>query len=263
MLYGMGEPVRKAVIQNGQRVRVYLPVGRLLPGMAYLIRRLMENTSNTSFLRQTYAEEKEIDKLILPPLPKKAPIPKSAGGRKIRDADHPGPFRNEPLLDFSRQENRSRFARTLKETRQRFGRDYLLWVGGEETETIVRPGDDALERAACDATAPGRKQYLSLRAPRHRRGHCAVEFSTGDSHGDDGGGFGGGKLRHREAGRAVTRDRRAAPRDSPRSRFARRGMPTASGRWRIGCLSRAPSSGSFDCIHWLSGGRFRNPARRL
>ena len=135
MLYGMGEPVRKAVIQNGQRVRVYLPVGRLLPGMAYLIRRLMENTSNTSFLRQTYAEEKEIDKLILPPLPKKAPIPKSAGERKIRDADHPGPFRNEPLLDFSRQENRSRFARTLKETRQRFGRDYLLWVGGEETET--------------------------------------------------------------------------------------------------------------------------------
>ena len=135
MLYGMGEPVRKAVIQNGQRVRVYLPVGRLLPGMAYLIRRLMENTSNTSFLRQTYAEEKEIDKLILPPLPKKAPIPKPAAGRKIRDADDPGPFRNEPLLDFSRQENRSRFARTLKETRQRFGRDYLLWVGGEETET--------------------------------------------------------------------------------------------------------------------------------
>ena len=135
MLYGMGEPVRKAVIQNGQRVRVYLPVGRLLPGMAYLIRRLMENTSNTSFLRQTYAEEKEIDKLILPPLPKKAPIPKRAAGRKIRDADDPGPFRNEPLLDFSRQENRSRFARTLKETRQRFGRDYLLWVGGEETET--------------------------------------------------------------------------------------------------------------------------------
>ena len=135
MLYGMGEPVRKAVIQNGQRVRVYLPVGRLLPGMAYLIRRLMENTSNTSFLRQTYAEEKEIDKLILPPLPKKAPIPKRAAGRKIRDADDPGPFRNEPLLDFSRQENLSRFARTLKETRQRFGRDYLLWVGGEETET--------------------------------------------------------------------------------------------------------------------------------
>jgi RHH-type proline utilization regulon transcriptional repressor/proline dehydrogenase/delta 1-pyrroline-5-carboxylate dehydrogenase len=69
MLYGMGEPIRHTVIQNGQRVRVYVPVGRLLPGMAYLIRRLMENTSNTSFLRQTYAEEQQIDKLILPPAP--------------------------------------------------------------------------------------------------------------------------------------------------------------------------------------------------
>jgi RHH-type transcriptional regulator, proline utilization regulon repressor / proline dehydrogenase / delta 1-pyrroline-5-carboxylate dehydrogenase len=67
MLYGMGEPIRRAVIQNGQRVRVYVPVGRLLPGMAYLIRRLMENTSNTSFLRQTYVEEQQIDQLILPP----------------------------------------------------------------------------------------------------------------------------------------------------------------------------------------------------
>ena len=69
MLYGMGEPIRHAIIQNGQRVRVYLPVGRLLPGMAYLIRRLMENTSNTSFLRQTYAEEEQVDRLIMPPAP--------------------------------------------------------------------------------------------------------------------------------------------------------------------------------------------------
>ena len=58
MLYGMAEPVRQAIIQNGQRVRVYLPVGELLPGISYLIRRLMENTSNTSFLRQTYAEKR-------------------------------------------------------------------------------------------------------------------------------------------------------------------------------------------------------------
>lgn len=67
MLYGMAEPVRQAIIERGRRVRVYLPVGELLPGMSYLIRRLMENTSNTSFLRQTYADNKDIDSLILPP----------------------------------------------------------------------------------------------------------------------------------------------------------------------------------------------------
>jgi len=69
MLYGMAEPVRQAIIQYGQRVRVYLPVGDLLPGMSYLIRRLMENTSNTSFLRQTYADRKDIASLIKPPAP--------------------------------------------------------------------------------------------------------------------------------------------------------------------------------------------------
>jgi len=69
MLYGMAEPVRQAIIEYGQRVRVYLPVGDLLPGMSYLIRRLMENTSNTSFLRQTYADRKDVASLIKPPAP--------------------------------------------------------------------------------------------------------------------------------------------------------------------------------------------------
>ena len=68
-LFGMAEPVRQAMIQQGERVRVYLPVGDLLPGMSYLIRRLMENTSNTSFLRQTYADRKDITTLIQPPRP--------------------------------------------------------------------------------------------------------------------------------------------------------------------------------------------------
>ncbi len=133
MLYGMGEPIRHAVIQNGQRVRVYLPVGRLLPGMAYLIRRLMENTSNTSFLRQTYAEEKQIDTLIVPPAPKEA-APGSVKGSAM-EAESIGPFHNEPLLDFSRDVVRNGFADSLRKIRQKFGRDYPLWIAGDECET--------------------------------------------------------------------------------------------------------------------------------
>jgi RHH-type transcriptional regulator, proline utilization regulon repressor / proline dehydrogenase / delta 1-pyrroline-5-carboxylate dehydrogenase len=44
-------------------------------------------------------------------------------------------FRNEPLLDFSRQETRARFAESLKDVRRKFGRDYPLWVAGEKLET--------------------------------------------------------------------------------------------------------------------------------
>lgn len=138
MLYGMGEPIRQAVIQNGQRVRVYLPVGRLLPGMAYLIRRLMENTSNTSFLRQTYAEEEQIDRLILPPITQIDGTRGRKPTRKRAIAEVAEPFRNQPLLDFSRMENRTRFAHALKEVRKQFSRDYPLWIGGREVESQDR-----------------------------------------------------------------------------------------------------------------------------
>src|SRR5207244_9089610 len=105
MLYGMGEPVRKAVIQNGQRVRVYLPVGELLPGIAYLIRRLMENTSNTSFLRQAYADEKDVEALIATPSPGKDRTPR----RQRVDSKQlpaPGNLRNEPPGDLPRHNKR-------------------------------------------------------------------------------------------------------------------------------------------------------------
>ena len=56
VLYGMAEPVRKALQKVVKRVRLYCPYGELLPGMAYLVRRLLENTANESFLRQSFAE---------------------------------------------------------------------------------------------------------------------------------------------------------------------------------------------------------------
>jgi RHH-type proline utilization regulon transcriptional repressor/proline dehydrogenase/delta 1-pyrroline-5-carboxylate dehydrogenase len=102
--------------------------------MAYLIRRLMENTSNTSFLRQTYAEDADIGKLIVPPKLKGA-VARSSRPTNTNTPRSPGHFRNEPLLDFCRAENRTQFAQALQEVRQKFGRDYPLWIGGEEEKT--------------------------------------------------------------------------------------------------------------------------------
>jgi RHH-type proline utilization regulon transcriptional repressor/proline dehydrogenase/delta 1-pyrroline-5-carboxylate dehydrogenase len=63
MLYGMGEPFFGPLVERGERVRVYAPYGKLLPGMAYLVRRLLENSSNTSFLNQTLRVGRERDAL--------------------------------------------------------------------------------------------------------------------------------------------------------------------------------------------------------
>jgi proline dehydrogenase len=50
VLRGLGDELGTALAAGGYRVRVYCPVGDLVAGMAYLVRRLLENTSNDSFL---------------------------------------------------------------------------------------------------------------------------------------------------------------------------------------------------------------------
>ena len=67
MLYGMGDAIKATLIQLGQRVRVYAPFGEFLPGMGYLVRRLLENTSNDSFLRQSFVENAAVDALLRSP----------------------------------------------------------------------------------------------------------------------------------------------------------------------------------------------------
>lgn len=52
VLYGLGDDLMAALAAEGYRVRAYCPVGDLVAGMAYLVRRLLENTANEGFLRQ-------------------------------------------------------------------------------------------------------------------------------------------------------------------------------------------------------------------
>ncbi|NEQ08303.1 MAG: L-glutamate gamma-semialdehyde dehydrogenase [Moorea sp. SIO4E2] len=92
VLYGMGDQLAKALVNQGHRVRVYAPYGELLPGMAYLIRRLLENTANSSFLRQSL-EDRPVEELIAPPKALQVGRLKveSSEGLKV------GKLNNEPL----------------------------------------------------------------------------------------------------------------------------------------------------------------------
>ncbi|HPI41869.1 MAG TPA: proline dehydrogenase family protein, partial [Pseudobdellovibrionaceae bacterium] len=67
MLYGMADSVKKSLIDMDYRVREYAPIGDLLPGMAYLVRRLLENTSNESWLRGKFSEGKSTEDLLKDP----------------------------------------------------------------------------------------------------------------------------------------------------------------------------------------------------
>src|SRR5690606_39292511 len=83
VLYGMATPLRRALVDMGQRVRVYTPYGELIPGMAYLVRRLLENTSNQSFLRQDFAEGESPETVLRNP----AAVAGEAQDRTRQDAE--------------------------------------------------------------------------------------------------------------------------------------------------------------------------------
>jgi RHH-type proline utilization regulon transcriptional repressor/proline dehydrogenase/delta 1-pyrroline-5-carboxylate dehydrogenase len=68
VLYGMGDDIRDAINAVGYPVRVYAPYGELIPGMAYLVRRILENTSNESFLRLMSASHADSQQLLKNPL---------------------------------------------------------------------------------------------------------------------------------------------------------------------------------------------------
>jgi RHH-type proline utilization regulon transcriptional repressor/proline dehydrogenase/delta 1-pyrroline-5-carboxylate dehydrogenase len=67
VLRGLGDPLQAAIAAQGLRVRTYCPVGDLVAGMAYLVRRLLENTSNDSFL-SAQAQGVSIDRLLARPV---------------------------------------------------------------------------------------------------------------------------------------------------------------------------------------------------
>ena len=55
ILRGLGDDLQEALAANGFTVRAYCPVGDLVAGMAYLVRRLLENTANDSFLQDVHS----------------------------------------------------------------------------------------------------------------------------------------------------------------------------------------------------------------
>ena len=66
VLRGLGDELAEALTEHGMRVRSYCPVGDMVAGMAYLVRRLLENTSNESFLH-SWREGTELEELLAAP----------------------------------------------------------------------------------------------------------------------------------------------------------------------------------------------------
>src|SRR5438045_833119 len=148
LLYGMAGPIKRALVEMGYRVREYCPVGELLPGMSYLVRRLLENTSNEGFLRAKFAENISAEELLRDPGKLVRPDGASPPGPPISTAQDrhrkngaflvSGPadiYQNSPLVNFVYKDSQDKMESALHEVRSRFGEKHPLVIGGEKVWT--------------------------------------------------------------------------------------------------------------------------------
>ncbi len=127
MLHGMGDPLKAAALKMNLRMREYLPVGELLVGMAYFVRRLLENTSNESWLRASFSDDMSDEVLLANPLMVN-PGEADPGIRMIEDGPEKHhltassadvgdgrPFFNEPRREFWFADVRNTFQSAIQD----------------------------------------------------------------------------------------------------------------------------------------------------
>ena len=175
-LYRTAEGTSRALAALGWAARDYVPVGELLPGMAYLVRRVLENSSQVGVLLQSRAGAPP-EELLRPPRP---PAPAEPGPRPL-----PGAFQRMAVGRWHDAAFRARFDAALAQARARFGERFELRVadevldGGEEV-AIASPshplaaGGEPVGRIRFARTADVERAALVASAGARRWGALPV-----------------------------------------------------------------------------------------
>jgi len=129
MLYGMADTLKHALINLNYRLRVYVPFGETLPGMAYLVRRLLENSSGQSLLDSGFgAQDLSLKNFsFMPPGETSSSVQLKAVYQKR--------FINHPLLRFTDIKQRDDFAESIKQAETTLGESFPLIINGREINT--------------------------------------------------------------------------------------------------------------------------------
>jgi RHH-type proline utilization regulon transcriptional repressor/proline dehydrogenase/delta 1-pyrroline-5-carboxylate dehydrogenase len=118
-LYGMADPIKEVFVRRGVTVREYAPIGDILTGMSYFVRRLLENTANEGFIRSGYMEGESVEVLMRPP--ESGDIDPGMGHLKENNDDE---FINAPLSDFTIKDKRAVIRDALEELNHRRNGDF-------------------------------------------------------------------------------------------------------------------------------------------
>ncbi|MBW3668929.1 MAG: proline dehydrogenase family protein [Actinobacteria bacterium] len=183
MLYGMAEPIQAAIRRLGLRLRIYAPVGELVPGMAYLVRRLLENTSNESFVRARFAEGRDFDELLAAPHVDRIPAKEPPTVRPDTDVRRAGEYVHEPHAEWRRASVRESFESAVDAVGAGLGLHVPAVIDGERlrTSSVIESVDPAspstvvATSASCSAVEADAAVAVALREAQRWRETPASE----------------------------------------------------------------------------------------
>jgi RHH-type proline utilization regulon transcriptional repressor/proline dehydrogenase/delta 1-pyrroline-5-carboxylate dehydrogenase len=148
-LHGMGEALYEQVVGQdrlGLPCRIYAPVGNHEELLAYLVRRLLENGANSSFVNRIVDEKLPIDEIITDPLAKARALPAVPHSKIPLPADLYGQERkNSAGLDLTDPRILAPLGREMAAAAAR-GWSAAPLVGGREAPGAARPVLDPADR---------------------------------------------------------------------------------------------------------------------
>ncbi len=167
MLEGMADHMRRVVQFIAQGMLLYCPVATredFQSAVAYLIRRLDENTGPDNFLRHTfglrpYTQEWDTQvALFMKSCDDMAKAADKARRTQNRQVTHKPPseeipFENEPDTDFSLEGNRKWAQKIIETWQKKTSLEVPLVIGGKEIRDTKRKGE------GCDPSRPKKSLY--------------------------------------------------------------------------------------------------------
>ncbi len=122
MLYGMADSLKNLLIQHHHHLRIYVPYGETLPGMSYLVRRLLENSSGQSILDIGLNNKQAInlDKPTFITVTKTTQLKENII------------FHNQALIRFTETTEHNYFQQAIEQCSSQLGKDYPLIINGKK-----------------------------------------------------------------------------------------------------------------------------------
>lgn len=189
-LHGMGEPLYHQIVGDAP-VRVYAPVGSHEDLLPYLVRRLLENGANSSFVNRIQDDAIPLDDIISDPVDyiekqeskphPRIPLPLDMYGKdrvNARGLDLSDPTATGPVLEKARAfAEQSHIAAPIIGGKESKGKDAPVYNPSDTTikvGRVIEAGDDDIENALTKTTAAF---HSWNRTPADERARCLERFA--------------------------------------------------------------------------------------